>query len=249
MIDHVGSYGSSMAEGLSVLSFSEGKLKFFARENFSTFSCLEASSSQQVLLRFTQEPVAMMADLECMFYKVRLPHSECDLLCFLWWPNGDPNNDVIKCPMHTHIFGATSSHAIVSYVLHKTALDNATEFSPDACDTILKSFYADDCLKAVAIVDEAISLSAELRSLTQKGGFRLTGWVSNSHDVIESTPYSERFKIITNIDLDYDDFPSKKALGVLWEVESDCFRFCVSVPEKPATKQGIMSTVCSLYDP
>ena len=46
-----------------------------------------------------------------------------------------------------------------------------------------------------------------------------------------------------------DDFPSEKALGVLWEVESDRFSFCISVPEKPATKRGIMSTVCSLYGP
>ena len=202
-----------------------------------------------VLLRFRQEPVAMMADLECMFYQVRVPHSERDLLRFLWWPNGDPSRDVIECCMHTHIFGATSSPAVAAYALRKTALDNATEFSPDAMNTILESFYKDDCLKAVATVEEAMSLWAELRSLTQKGGFRLTAWVSNSHKVIESIPPSERSKNVTNIDLDYDDFPSEKALGVLWEVESDCFSFCVSVPEKPATKRGIMSTLCSLYDP
>ena len=87
-----------------------------------------------------------------------------------------------------------------------------------------------------------------LWQLTQKGGFPLTGWVSNSHDVIESFPPSERSKNVTNSDLDYDDFPSEKALGVPWEVESDCFSFCVSVPEKSATKRGIMFTFCSLYD-
>ena len=116
-------------------------------------------------------------------------------------------------------------------------------------NTILESFYVYDCLKAVAKVEDAMSLLAELRSLTQKGGFRLTGWVSNSHEVTESIPPSERSKNVTNIPLDYDDFPSEKALGVLGEVESDRFSFCVSVPEKPATKRGIMFTVCSLYDP
>ena len=154
-----------------------------------------------VLLCFKQEPVAMMPDLECMFYQIKMPHSERHLLRFLWWPIGDPSNDVIECHMHTHIFGATSSPAVASYALRKTALDNSTEFSPDAMNTIPESFYVDDCLKAVARVDEAISLSAELRSLTQKGGFRLAGWVSNSHDVIESIPHSESSKNITNIDL------------------------------------------------
>ena len=66
---------------------------------------------------------------------------------------------------------------------------------------------------------------------------------------MESIPSSERSKNVTNIDLDYDDFPSEKALGVLWEVESDRFSFCVRVLEKPATKWGIMSTVCCLYYP
>ena len=82
-----------------------------------------------VLLCFRQEPVAMMADLECMYYQVWVPYSEHDLLHFLWWPNRDPSRDVIECRMHTHIFRATSSPAVASYALHKTALDNATEFS------------------------------------------------------------------------------------------------------------------------
>ena len=69
---------------------------------------------------------------------------------------------------HTHIFGATSSPAVASYVLGKTALENATEFSPDAVNTILDSFYVDDCLEAVATVEEAMSLSAELRSLKRE---------------------------------------------------------------------------------
>ena len=146
----------------------------------------------------------MLADLECTFYQVRVPYSECDLLRFLWWPNGDPSRDVIECRMHTHIFRATSSPAVASDASRKTALDNAAEFSPEAVNTILESFYVDDCLKAVATVEEAMSLSAELRSFTQKGGFRLTGWVSNSHDVIESIPPSEKSKNVTNIDLDYD---------------------------------------------
>ena len=114
-----------------------------------------------ILLRFRQEPVAMMADPECMFYQVRVPHSEHNLLHFLWLPNGDPSRDGIECCMRTHICGATSSPAVASYALRKTALDNATEFSPDAVNTILESFYVDDCLKAVATVEEVMSLSAE----------------------------------------------------------------------------------------
>ena len=82
--------------------------------------------------------------------------------------------------MHNGICGATSSLAVVSSALRKAALDKAIEFSPDAVDKIEKPFYVGDGLKAVAVINEAISLVAELTVLTQNGRFHLTGWLSNS---------------------------------------------------------------------
>ena len=51
------------------------------------------------------------------------------------------------------------------------------------------------------------------------------------------------------VDLDYDILPAGKALGVFWSVETDCLGFHVTVPEKAATRRGILSVVSSLYDP
>ncbi len=42
-----------------------------------------------VLLKFRQEPIAMMADIKSMYYQVRVPRSDVNLLRFLWWPEGD----------------------------------------------------------------------------------------------------------------------------------------------------------------
>ena len=42
-----------------------------------------------VLLRFRQEPVALMADVEQMFHQVRVPPDDCHALRFLWWEDGD----------------------------------------------------------------------------------------------------------------------------------------------------------------
>lgn len=36
------------------------------------------------LVRFREQPIAMMADIESMFYQVRVPHADQDLLRFLW---------------------------------------------------------------------------------------------------------------------------------------------------------------------
>ena len=42
-----------------------------------------------VVIRFRQEQVALVADVEAMFHQVRVLEIDCDALRFLWWPNGD----------------------------------------------------------------------------------------------------------------------------------------------------------------
>ena len=43
-----------------------------------------------VLLRFWQEPVALMSDIERMFHQVLVAPDDCHALRFLWWENGNP---------------------------------------------------------------------------------------------------------------------------------------------------------------
>ena len=45
-----------------------------------------------VLNRFRQDRFALMADLECMFYSVKIAVEQRDLIHFLWWPDGDVRN-------------------------------------------------------------------------------------------------------------------------------------------------------------
>ena len=42
-----------------------------------------------VLLRFHQGSVALMADIEAMFYQVKVPVEQRSYLQFLWWKNND----------------------------------------------------------------------------------------------------------------------------------------------------------------
>ena len=151
--------------------------------------------------------------------------------------------------MHTHIFGATSLPAVTKSALCKTALDNSDSFSEEAVDTVNRSFYVDYCLKSVSMVEGAISLSAELRDLTRRGGFYLTQWISNSREVVSSIPETEKGKNVKEVDFDYDILPAGKAPGVFWSVETDCLGFHMTVPEKATTRRGILSLVSSLYEP
>ena len=98
----------------------------------------------------------------------------------------------------------------------KTLMLCSTADSPWQCQqfqfpgsqTVLMSCYVDDCLKSVTTVEDGISLSTELREITQKGGFCMTRLVSISPEVIGSNPDSEHLKNLKNIDFDCDAFPS-----------------------------------------
>ena len=61
-----------------------------------------------VLLRFQQSSVAFPADIEGMYYQVRVPDAQRNLLGFLWWPQGDLSKVIEEYQMNVHVFGAVS---------------------------------------------------------------------------------------------------------------------------------------------
>ena len=80
-----------------------------------------------------------------------------------------------------------------------------------------------------------------------KGGFNLTKFTSNSKEVLAAIPNDKRSK--PELDLDLDELPIERALGVRWFVEDDDLGFEIRKLDRPETKRGILSTVCSLFDP
>jgi hypothetical protein len=67
--------------------------------------------------------------------------------------------------------------------------------------------------------------------------------------VLDSIPSSERAENVTDLDLNFDDLPIERALGIEWNVVSDSFQFRLVLSKKPFTRRGILSTVASVYDP
>ena len=202
-----------------------------------------------VLMRFRQEPVALMADVKAMFYQVKVPEEDADLLRFLWWPDGNLSEEMEEFRMTVHLFGATSSPSCSSYALRKTAEDNRGKTSLEAADTVLHNFYVDDCLKSVSSEAQAIQLVKDLRALCAMGGFQLTKWVSSSKAVLLSILEEDRATDVKDLDLGHNILPMERALGVQWCTNSDSFKFQLTVPERPMTRRGILSVVSALYDP
>ncbi len=201
-----------------------------------------------VLLKFRQEPIAMMADIKSMYYQVRVPRSDVNLLRFLWWPEGDIEQNPKDHRMLVHLFGAVSSPSCASFALRRTAEDNS-HMRPQVSETVIQNFYVDDCLVSVPTVQEAVQLRSDLVDLYNMGGFQLTKWVSNSRTVLSSIEEEQRGKDIRSLDLDNDKLPTEHALGLQWNVEDDTFRFNIAITEKPHTRRGILSMVSSVFDP
>ena len=200
-----------------------------------------------VLIRFREEPIAIMADIEGMFHQARVSPKDCDALRFLWWKENDFSKDPEDYQMLVHLFGATSSPNCASFGLRQTADDNQEMFSKEAVRTLRRNFYVDDCLKSIKGETKAISLVSELRALLSKGGFRLNKWISNCRRVIESVRTSERAISMKGHLL--DQLPCERALRTRMDVETDTSGFKISLRDKPSTRRGILCIVSSIYDP
>ena len=199
-----------------------------------------------ILMRFRQESTAFMADIESMFFQVRVPPEQRSYLRFMWWPGGNIHEALQEYQMNVHLFGAVSSPSVVNFVLRIIG-----ELSPDllVSQTIHRHFYVDDCLRSVESSNVAIKLAQDLMDTCNSGGFRLTKFTSNSQELMNSIPTDEHSKDMRTRNLDYDDLPVMRALGVQWSVESDTFGFSIIIKNKPPTRRGILSVVSSLYDP
>ena len=101
-----------------------------------------------------------------------------------------------------------------------------------------RNFYVDDVLKSVPSEDNAVHLAEQLIQLMKEGGFNLTKFPSNSRKFVATLPEKERANPALNLDL--DQLPIGRALGLHWDVDSDTFLFKVVPTNKPPTKRGIL---------
>ena len=102
-----------------------------------------------VLIRFRVGPVAFLADIQAMFYQVKVPEKQRSFLRFLWWNEGNLDSEIRDHEMCIHLFGAVSSPSISNYALRKAAVDYSSCYGNDAAVATMKSFYMDDLLKSV----------------------------------------------------------------------------------------------------
>ena len=94
--------------------------------------------------------------------------------------------------MLVHIFGATDSPYCANFAVKFVARDNKERCGRIASESILKPFYT-NLLKSV-ITTEAVNLAKEITNVMRRRGFRLTKFISNDKDVMNSILVAETAK-------------------------------------------------------
>ena len=202
-----------------------------------------------MLSRFREEQITLVADIESMFYQVRVPIEQKDILRFIWWPEGNLDAEPEDYVMCVHLFGGTHSPSTCNYALRKTAIDNESKFGKEAASTLFRNFYFDDMLKGGSTVKKSVSVYHNTKVMCGAGGFNLTQFMSNSREVLDKIPKHEQAKGIKDINLSVQLLPIERALGVSWCVETDSFCFRIVLKDTPLTRRGILASISSVYDP
>lgn len=247
-IPHHGVYHSKKPEKLRVVFDCSAKYKGTCLNDHLLSGPDLTNTLTGVLIRFRQNHVALMCDIERMFHQFHVREADRDYLRFLWWKDGNFSVEPQEFRMKVHLFGAASSPGCANYGLKHLAKENESLF-PLGSQFIMRDFYVDDGVTSIADVDEAIQLAKEAQRLCAMGGLRLHKFVCNNAKVLESIAPSERATEVKALDLAFSDSSLERALGIHWHIESDSFRFHARLKDQPETRRGILSTVASLYDP
>ena len=193
-----------------------------------------------ILLRFRENPVALTADIECMYHQVKIVQQDQPSLRFIW-RDLEATKKMESYSMQVAIFGAKCSPASASFVLQRTAKDcsRSTPAGQAAREAAMTNFYMDDFVHASRTEEEAVEMRREMTELLRKGGFRLTKWMSSSQKVMEQIEAKERAQAgIT-----------QSVLGCTWNTVEDTLGVRSIDPHVPETKRGVVQGVARLYDP
>ena len=202
-----------------------------------------------ILTRFRKERVALSCDIKAMFNQVAVSKEHRNLLRFLWWDQGDMSHEPAEYRVTTHLFGAVSSPACAMYALNMIADKYEQKHGRGAADFVKRNFYVDDGVTSVEDAETATQLAQDTIKLCAEGGFKLHKFVSNEPSVIEALPPdASRHDPSVEVARQHSS-QFEQALGIQWDTVRDTLNFRITVPDRPMTRRGILSSVSSLYDP
>ena len=204
-----------------------------------------------VILRFRRHEIALSADIEGFYHHVYVDDRDNAVFRFMWWKDKEMTQ-MVPMEMKVHVFGATSSPAVATYVLRHHADKIKNEVSPMTVKAIKTDFYVDDLLSSLASREEAQQLRSELQTGLDKGGFHLCKWKCTHPGVIgeeyDKEMSKQEEKLLEDATVDtYTD----RVLGIAYSFQTDLFTIRIGTRAKQPvhTRREVLSLLASVYDP
>ena len=147
-------------------------------------------------------------------------------------------------------FGVNSSPFLAPTTVHNHAKKYAEAF-PDTAKKILQNMYVDESLTGAETDGSALKLQQEMSEIMFTAAFNLTKWARNSELVMDSIDPVKKASLPL---VKFDSSETLKALGVSWDLTSDCFRFLapdsiIACHDDPMTKRSVLSLASKMFDP
>ena len=199
-----------------------------------------------VLLRFREKPVPLCADIEKMYHQVRLLPEDREAFRFLYRPPGSTGPPLTY---QVHVFGAISSQATCLFATNRVVEENR-QLYPEAEKIVKRCFYVDNILCSFETVDEAQNGARQVQASLKTRAFNLTQWMASSRKLLaELKPFG---LAAPTLDIDFDELPTERTLGIKWDSQSDSWVFKVlfSVDESVTPcKSDLLSIISRVCDP
>ena len=182
-----------------------------------------------------------------MYLQIKLAPKDQDVHRYLW-----RDLKTKKAPkvygMLRMTFGLNSSpfRAIATVNAH---INRYVETFPNATREMLHNMYVDDCLIGADTDNSALKLQQEMSDIMMAAAFNLTKWAGNLKLIMDGIDPDKRARSLL-VDCDLRD--PLKALGVSWDLISDCFRFITSNQSvsfhDPVTGRSLLSLGSRMFD-
>ena len=135
-----------------------------------------------ILLRFRENKVVLVGDIEKAFLSFEVHPADCDCLRFLWFKNfWSENSEIVVFRFLRVVFGANSSPLLLNAVL-RHQLEMYKEVEPNFTSKLIESFYVDDLVTGCKNINEAFTLHQKASERLKEGGLRLRRWKTNSSE-------------------------------------------------------------------
>ncbi len=225
-----------------------------------------------ILVRFRQHNVAIVADIEKAFLNVGIEDIDRDVLRFLWIDDLERDNpELLIYRFCRVVFGVNASPFLLNATLQNHIKHCNTDM--DFAKKLSESFYVDDLVAGERNDEDAFVFCHNSKECLSKGGFHLRKWVSNSKEllsriqddrvkceinetqegtVVEDTETYAKTTVGNLEELQETD--EHKVLGIPWNCKTDklCIKFegvLDGIEEFMPTKRTVLKVAARLYDP